>query len=468
MPAAAYRIALGVTDLSSIPVANQRSVIGVFPYPYYNPDNLSGDASLLVLDSPAPTGAVPVAVATATDAALYAPGTQATIAGWGQTSAAPGSPTPAVLQTGVVAVQPNALCDAGPAPYHPGVDLCAAAAGFRPSICLGDSGGALVVATPAGPVEIGIVSYVVGSCGAGPDFYARASSVQPWIASLLAGTSPPPPFVPPFAAPAPTAVLNADGVTVSWAAPVADPATIPTGFVATLVNAAGTVVATQNLPLTATSATFPTLQPGSYAAAVVAVYTEGSSLGGITPGVTLAPPANTRKPSIAGHPIVGSMSCLTGAWAWGGTSTLATVWLRDGTATATTTQTYRVGAVDGGKKLSCRVTLTASSGSQDSASSKSVLAGVKVRVKAKPHIVGTAAPGNALACASGTWTHSGSLKLAYRWLRDGKLISGTLGRASRRVVTLADAGRRLACRVKAEATGQAVSATTPTVKVAAA
>ncbi len=458
IPPNAYSLALGLSDLTTIPAGNVRTVSQVIPYPYFNPDTLQGDAALLRLSSNAPSGAAPIALASAANAALYAPGMPVTVAGWGLTSNASGAMIPAHLQVATEAVQANTTCDAAVPGYHPAFDLCAASAGYRPSICNGDSGGALV----AGAVEIGIVSYYGAPlCGDSPDYYTRVSSIQPWVASVLAGSAAPAAFVPPFVAPTPVAALSADGVTISWPTPLADPSTQLTGFVVALVNAAGAVTGTQTLPATATSAVFPSLQPTSYAAAVIATYTEGNSATAATAGVTLNPPANTRAPAIAGRALVGStLTCQTGTWAWPGASTISIAWLRNGIATGTATPTYRVGPADGGKHLSCVVTLRASTGSSASAASSSLFAGVKLKVKAAPHIAGTPTLGKTLTCLAGTWAHSGALKLTYDWLRNAKSIARARGKSSTHTITAADIGKKLACRVTATATGQTTSATT--------
>jgi secreted trypsin-like serine protease len=469
-----YKVTLGLTDISlaaSSP-ANVLSVSQVIPYPYFDPHILQGDAALLVLSSPAPAGAVAIPLATSSGGSLYAAGEQATILGWGVTSNAPGADVPAILQTGTVAVQSNATCDAAEADgsFRPAFDLCVAAPGFTPTTCFGDSGSPLVVSTAAGPVETGVDSYGLGqACGSSPDYFTRASSIQPWVASVIAGVPVPSVFVPAFVAPAPVAALSADGVAVSFATPAADPATILTGFVATLLNAAGTPVSTQNLPPTTPSAGFPGLQPGTYSVGVVATYTEGSSAQATSLPVTLKPPSNTTRPALKGRAVVGSrLTCHKGTWLWPGASTLDVAWLRNGTATGKTAATYKLGSADAGKKVACRVTLKSRGGATATATSAAVLAGLELRLTKSPRISGSAAPGRTLTCLAGTWTHSGTLKLSYRWLRSGRTISGKAAAVARRVVGPADLGRTLSCRVTAAAGGQSAARATRVVTVRAA
>jgi trypsin len=469
LPPSVYTLTLGLTDLTSPPAGNHRSVSAVLPYPYDNQATLQGDAAILVLSQPAPSGAAPIAVASTADAALYAAGLPATILGWGVTSSGPDAQSPDILQTAGVSVQSNATCSAaGARSFHPGFDLCTAAPGFSPSTCNGDSGSPLVESTASGPVEIGITSYGIGTCATSPDYFVRVSSIQSWIASVIAGTPAPSVFVPQFVAPVPAAALNRDGVTVSFAPPLADPATLASGYAVTLLDSTGKAITSQNLAADATSATFAGLQPGTYSALVAALYTEGSSVADVSTAVTLEPPANTRKPKLKGRAVPGStLACHGGAWAWPGTSTLVFAWLRNGQSTGRTAKTYKLNGSDAGKKIACAVTLKASTGAKASASSSAVRIGVKLRSAKPPRIVGSASLGSKLTCLAGTWQHSGALELSYRWRRGVTPIVGKRGATSRLTVTAADVGRKLSCRVTAATAGQSAAAVTRTVTVSA-
>ena len=101
--------------------------------------------------------------------------------------------------------------------------------------------------------------------------------------------------------------------------------------------------------------------------------------------------------------------------------------------------------------------LTASTGPTATAQSDTVVAHAKLGVTSAPRIAGSRAAGTKLVCHPGAWSHTGALKLSYRWLRNGKPLAG---RAPRHVVVAADEGRRLACRVTASAPGQTASVTT--------
>jgi hypothetical protein len=83
-----------------------------------------------------------------------------------------------------------------------------------------------------------------------------------------------------------------------------------------------------------------------------------------------------------------------------------------------------------------------------------------------PVASGTAAVGQTLSCASGSWTGLAPLTYAHQWLRDGSAIAGANG--STYVVQAADQGHGLSCRETAKNEVASVSATSNTVAVPAA
>ena len=261
--------------------------------------------------------------------------------------------------------------------------------------------------------------------------------------------------MPPFNAPAaPTATLAADAITASFAAPVADPATLPTAFAVTLVASNGTSVATQTLAATATTASFPSVQPGTYTVSVVAAYSEGSSAPAVSAPVTLKGPSAKTKPTLVGAQVVGyRLGCKNGSWNWPGSARFTVAWLRNGKPIPGQQATrYTVRSADVGKRLICQITLHATTGSIASAESKSVLAGVRLKLAKKPRLVGALSVGSPLVCATGTWAHTGALGIRVQWLRNAKVIAGAT--RGRRVLVRADAGAQIACKVTVTATGQ--------------
>jgi hypothetical protein len=278
------------------------------------------------------------------------------------------------------------------------------------------------------------------------------SSVQSWIVSAMAGAPAPASFVPPFNAPAPPgAALATDGVSAMFAAPAADPATLPTAFAATLVAANGTAVSTQTLPPASTTVTFPSVQPGTYTVSLVAAYSEGSSVPAVSAPVTLAAPRAKTKPRIVGPNVVGyRIACKNGAWTWPGGASFTVQWFRAGKLRpGQTGTTYTVGSADAGHTISCRVTLHATTGSIASATSSGSTAGVRLRLVHAPKIIGAARVGSTLQCTGGTWKHTGKLASSLVWRRDGSIIKGAT--RARRTLVQADAGHQITCKVSVKA-----------------
>jgi trypsin len=452
LAASAFSVQTGTVTRSTATPPVPPNVISVRPDPYYNPLTFQNDAALLELN--APTTAPAIALATTASTALYVPGTVVSYAGWGETVDATPSSAPATLQSGTVSILPNATCQAAVA-YHPSVTLCAGGPSYRPATCHGDSGGPLVATTAAGPVQIGIVSYSATSCGVAPDYFTRVLAVQSWIAATIANGPAPPVYAPPFNAPAPpTATLAGDAVSASFVAPAADPATLPTGFQVTLVGANGAQVATQLVAGTATTASFPSIQPGTYTVSVAADYSEGASTPAVSAPVTLKPPKAKTKPKLSGAEVVGyRLGCTNGSWTWPGSATFTVAWLRNGKPIAGQKRaTYSVKKADAGKRLICEITLHATAGSTATAESKSVLAGVRLKLGKKPKLVGSLSVGSPLVCTTGAWVHTGHLGIKLQWLRDLKVIAGAS--RARRVLVKGDAGHQIACKVTVTATGQ--------------
>jgi secreted trypsin-like serine protease len=452
LPASAFSVQTGTLTRSTTTPPVPPNVTAVHADPYYNPATFQNDAAILVLAQP--TSAPSIPLATTASAALYTPGTVVSYAGWGETVADTESSAAVALQTGSVSILPNATCQTA-VEYHPSVTLCVGGPGYRPATCHGDSGGPLIANTAAGAVQIGIVSYSATTCGIAPDYFTRVLAVQSWIASAIAGTAAPPVYAPPFNAPAaPTAVLAGDAISASFAAPAADPATLPTAFAVTLVAANGTAVATQTLAATATTASFPSLQPGTYTVSVVAAYSEGSSVAAVSAPVTLKGPSPKTKPRLIGAQVVGyKLGCKNGTWNWPGAASFTVGWLRNGKAIAgQKSLVYAVRTADVGKRLICKITLHATTGATASAESKSVLAGVRLKLAKKPRLSGALTVGSPLVCATGTWVHTGALGIRVQWLRNGKVIAAAS--RARRVLVQADAGAQVACKVTVTATGQ--------------
>jgi hypothetical protein len=232
-----------------------------------------------------------------------------------------------------------------------------------------------------------------------------------------------------------------------------------------ILLAHGIAVSTQTLVPTATTAVFPSLQPGTYTVSVMAAYSEGSSVPVLSAPVTLAPPRNRKRPSVAGPRVVGyRVACGYGAWAWPGAASFRVAWLRNGRPlTGKTGLTYRVQAADVGKRLACRVTLRASTGPTATAVSTAVTPGVRLRLLSAPQVRGSAAVGSTLLCTTGRWAHTGRLGLSVTWRRDGRAIAG--GTSARHLVAAADEGHAISCKVRIRVTDQTATYTTGSIQV---
>ncbi|MEU4670687.1 serine protease [Amycolatopsis sp. NPDC023774] len=120
----------------------------------------------------------PAKIASASDRAEYAEGTQATVLGWGRI--ADGGDRSDYLRSAVVPLVSDSTCKSAYDTYDPSSMVCA---GYRDGgidACQGDSGGPLVV----GDTLIGIVSFGDGCAKAGkPGVYTRVSTYADDIAA---------------------------------------------------------------------------------------------------------------------------------------------------------------------------------------------------------------------------------------------------------------------------------------------
>jgi hypothetical protein len=82
-----------------------------------------------------------------------------------------------------------------------------------------------------------------------------------------------------------------------------------------------------------------------------------------------------------------------------------------------------------------------------------------------PSLRGTPAVGRTVTCRPGTWTGDSPIVFSYRWLRDTKVLTHAVG--SSRILTKADRGHTIACRVWAGNVSGATAAASKSIRVRA-
>ncbi|ANP49946.1 secreted trypsin-like serine protease [Streptomyces griseochromogenes] len=178
------KVITGRTDLLGSEGA-EIAVQGARVNPRYDASANSGDFAVLTLAEPLPQSAV-VAMASSGDAA-YAPGTEALVSGWGDTTGN------GAYARSLHAAHVHVLADDVCARAYPGGPdgtfqaesmLCAGESAGGPDACQGDSGGPLV----ASGRLIGLVSWGSG-CGrpGSPGVYTRVSDVLRVLKPAAAG-----------------------------------------------------------------------------------------------------------------------------------------------------------------------------------------------------------------------------------------------------------------------------------------
>ncbi len=228
----------------------EHAVSALAVHPDYDSSTSSNDVAVLTLTTPSTQTPLPV-LDPATQSAAYAPGTLATVIGWGNTSE--GGSVSSTLQSVDVPIVSDTTCNE-PASYNGTVNgplmICAGLADGGKDACQGDSGGPLMVPVGGVLALVGVVS--TGDGCARPDKYGIytelpapgiRSFLQAQIGTLPAPTSPPAP-APVAPAPSPTATPQ--------------PATAPAPAPAPAPPAPAPVVAPAPVPAPTTRPVVPT------------------------------------------------------------------------------------------------------------------------------------------------------------------------------------------------------------------
>jgi secreted trypsin-like serine protease len=198
-PAPDYKVATGRANPGQDKTGNVLRVSGTHVFPGFDPGTTHGDAALLVLASPTPAPAIPLA-ATA-DSALYEGGAPVLLAGWGLTRANARS-APDTLHSTSNVVLSTAACKAQSKsfyrPYSTALQMCTTDPPDRANGgCFGDSGGPAIAQRADGsPVQLGIVSTGGPRCSTKlPNIFTRVDLVSTWASEWIAATelaAPPP------------------------------------------------------------------------------------------------------------------------------------------------------------------------------------------------------------------------------------------------------------------------------------
>jgi secreted trypsin-like serine protease len=182
-------------DLST-PDGQDRLIDQIIVDPSYNSASEDDDVALLHLAAPV-TGIAPAELIASGDDSADAPGTVATVIGFGSTlpetvDGGGAVSYPAQLEQTEVAVDTARQCSSvfnggGQPAIDNSVMLCAGGDG-RHDACVGDSGGPLLVPDGDGWIDVGITSWGAGCAVRGvPGVYTRLS--DPAIASFVAATA---------------------------------------------------------------------------------------------------------------------------------------------------------------------------------------------------------------------------------------------------------------------------------------
>jgi secreted trypsin-like serine protease len=174
-------------DLTQVQPEQRHPVADIIVHPLY----LSGyapvnDIALLRLAAPVNVGNT-LPVATPADAAFFAPGADAQIAGWGNLLPQTGVQQPDIAHKAVVKIVDDATCNAR---YDRALGIEHLCAGNMPDggvdTCQGDSGGPLMVVKGSTLIHAGIVSFGQGCAWPHfPGVYARTATYAGWINAVI-------------------------------------------------------------------------------------------------------------------------------------------------------------------------------------------------------------------------------------------------------------------------------------------
>lgn len=191
--------------------------------------------------------------------------------------------------------------------------------------------------------------------------------------------------------------------------------------------------------------------PGEYPVQVKVIHDQLADPVPVTASTTVKviPAVTLTAAGISGTLKAGYLLTSTGATPMPSDAVRARTWLRDGTPIAGATgTTYKLTTYDSGRRVSVRV--DASKDEYGDALPVTTTVNVAAACVLRPTITGILRVGRRLTGSKGTW-RAPSHTFSYRWLRDGRPITGAT-RATY-LTTRADRGRLITFQVTARRTG---------------
>lgn len=161
-----------------------------------------------------------------------------------------------------------------------------------------------------------------------------------------------------------------------------------------------------------------------------------------------APPVNTVAPVITGDTTAGALlSCSNGTFTGSPPPAYSYQWKANGVnISGATSNSYLTLQGQIGQTLTCLVTATNSSGSDNEVSNGVVITSVIAPSNTSaPTITGGDTVGSTLTCGVGTWTGTQPITYAYQWKSEGVDISGAV--ASTYVLRSEDRSTTITCQV---------------------
>lgn len=176
-----YAVVTGTADWAQEAHRQLSHVSRLLVYPGFDRSRLVGDAALLELATPTTAPAITLAG----DLSGLPMGTEATIAGWGETADEKEQQPAESLRSAETVVQGTEYCDRNVSPFYPESQTCTLdTPSDSTSTCYGDSGGPLLAHWPTGGalVEIGITSTGSETCSPTfPDVFTRTDMIASWV-----------------------------------------------------------------------------------------------------------------------------------------------------------------------------------------------------------------------------------------------------------------------------------------------